>query len=156
MRHFYPFWRCMLLCCPSCIWLMISSVFLVWLYTCVFLILQVFRECFRETHHKIWNTIINFSYFIWILCFINAAKNKLQNHLTFCVNAKPGVKCCEMWKAKKGCEIWKKVTQNTPLHTFIFRISRVFLRNTLWNTEHSLLNFLYFMWILCFINAVKK
>ncbi len=45
------------------------------------------------------------SYFMWISCFINAAKSKPQNPLTFRANADPGLKCK---KRKKGLEAWKK------------------------------------------------
>ncbi len=55
-----------------------------------------------------------------ILCFINAAKNKPQNPLTFRTNEDPGTKCYEMQKAKKGTRNTKKVTRNTLLFTFRF------------------------------------
>ncbi len=49
-----------------------------------------------------------------ISCFINAAKNKPQNPLSFCANAKPTAKC-----EKRGVKC-EKVVQNTLLYTFHF------------------------------------
>ncbi len=89
-------------------------------------------------------------------------KNRPQNPLTFHTNAGPGVKCCEMPKAKKGAQNAKKVTQNTPLNTFRFlllfsRTSRlvynwsnhvhclsIFIRSQISKFQHHMIMFNHF------------
>ncbi len=53
-----------------------------------------------------------------ILCFINAANNKPRNPLTFCADADPGTKCCDMQKAKKGAQ--KCDTKHPAIHFLFF------------------------------------
>ncbi len=80
-------------------------------YTCfVFCISQVFRYVLAKHTTKYETFSIHFLYFMRIFYFINAAKKKLQNPLTFRANADPDAKCFEMQKAKKGVRNAKKVT----------------------------------------------
>ncbi len=77
---------------------------------------------FSQNTHKIRNTRYTLSYFMRISCFINAAKNKPQNPLTFRANADPDVKCEE---CKKGRE--KSDAKYPAIYTFRFRILRSIL-----------------------------
>ncbi len=80
-----------------------------------------FHECFsRNTQWNIKHSLYTFRISCEFRVLLMPQKNKPQNHLSFRANANPGVKCCEMQKAKKGAQNVKKVAQNTPLYTFRF------------------------------------
>ncbi len=70
-----------------------------WLYT------FAFCECFsRNTPRNTKHFLYTFRMKCKFRTLLVQRKNKPQNPLTFCVNADPGAKCCEMPKAKKGTQ----------------------------------------------------
>ncbi len=52
---------------------------------------------------------------------------RARNLLTFCMNANPGTKCCEMQKAKKGARDPKKRRKIPHYMLFAFHILHLFL-----------------------------
>ncbi len=66
----------------------------------LFLISRIFRECFYETHHKIWNTHNTLIMSLKFCISLMPQKNKLWNPLTFRKNAAPGTKWCETRNVK--------------------------------------------------------
>ncbi len=70
---------------------------------------------------------IHFSYFAFrayftrISCFINVAKNKPRNSLTFCANDEPDAKCVKRKKGRKMRKKWRKILRYT---LFVFHIYR--------------------------------
>ncbi len=73
-------------------------------------------ETLRNAKHSLYTFRISGEFGVLLM----PQKNKQRNPLSFCANADPGAKCCEMQKAKKEVRNAKKVVRNTLLYTFCF------------------------------------
>ncbi len=54
-------------------------------------------------------------------------KNKLRNYVAFHTNADPGIKCCEMWKAKRSVKCEESDAQHPIIHFSFFTFRRCLL-----------------------------
>ncbi len=79
-----------------------------------------FANIFAKHTVKYKTLTIHFSYFMRILCFINAAKKETTKSFDFLHECRPWCKMLRNAKSENRGEKCKKVTQNTPLNTFHF------------------------------------